>query len=89
MTTDQPTFAPSNFPEELFIKRKVSRCQHPWDNISVNGGFFVDAKDVKTAPSVPKRLTDMGVVFEYAKLDNDLFPGTVNRVSGWLFKRIK
>ena len=86
---DQKTFSPVQFPIELFEQRKVTRCVHPWDNTAVGGGFFVDGSTCKTAPSVPKRLTDIGYVFQYAKLDDDVLPGTVQKVTGYLFRRIQ
>ena len=83
------TFTPDQFPNQLFLQRKVTRCVHPWENTSVGGGFFVDGSTCKSAPSVPKRLIDRGYEFGYAKLTNDPLPGTVHSVTGYLFKRIK
>ena len=82
--------SPLEFPDILFDANKQSRCSYPWEITPVGGGFFVNFDELgpkKTVPICPERLKKKGYVYEYAKLVNTPWQGTIT--SGYLFKRVR
>lgn len=83
-------FTALDFPDTLFQQNKQSRCSYPWETTLPGGGFFVSFDELgvkKTIPVCPDRLKKKGYVYEYAKLNNELYQG--KRVSGYLFRRMQ
>ena len=82
-------FTALDFPNTLFQQNKQSRCSYPWETTLPGGGFFVSMDELgpkKTVPYLPDRLKKKGYVYEYAKLNNEVFQG--RKVTGYLFRRM-
>ena len=72
--------------EDLFTRKKSSRCVIPWERTRIGQFFTVDFEGRKGIPSVPDRLKNKGYVFENARIEGDTINGKVRNC--WLFKRV-